>query len=72
MNHCKHTGCTAESLDDSPYCGQHQLVTGKVRQRTTRGGEDPANTGNPSDTGRANNPPHERDEDKPSGRTRGG
>lgn len=57
MSHCKHTGCTAESLDDSVYCGRHQLATGKVRQRTTRGGDEPSRSGNdPADGGDANNP----------------
>jgi hypothetical protein len=79
MSHCKHKGCTAESLDDSVYCGAHQLVTGKVRQRVTRGGDDPSQapnddrplTGNPG-TEAPRNPGHRDGNTGNRGRTRGG
>lgn len=79
MSHCKHKGCTAESLDDSPYCRAHQLVTGKVRQRITRGGEEPSRAPN-DDRSRTSNPNNEapnnagdRDENKGNrGPIRGG
>jgi hypothetical protein len=55
MSQCKHKGCIAESLDDSVYCGAHQLITGKVRQRTTRGGDD-VTRGGDDERSRTNNP----------------
>jgi hypothetical protein len=76
MNHCKHKGCKQYALEGSVYCSEHQLIVGKVRQRT-RGPGNPSKTGSTDwsrkdSSGSRNNPKNSGGGKGAAGPSRGG